>query len=204
MLSVIIPTLWRAKEITLKLIEMLEQSPFVFEIVLIDNSKKPPALNGFKKLYHIKEYRNTYYCPAVNKGVALSSSSYICICNDDVLVRDSVHSIALDHLNKDIGIIGLANFVEGYSYDPTRETKIKRVFKREQGFACIYYIHKDNWINIPKELKIYFGDDYQLDNIQKPHFAITNPDIRGLISKTSNDPEFDKLKEKDRLFYLKY
>lgn len=202
-LSVIIPTLWKSKEITLQLLKGLSDSEYVSEIILIDNSKNPPDLGFFKKIIHVKEYRNTYYCPAINKGFSLCSSNYICVSNDDVVIKDFMHHISLDFLSEEVGMLGLSGFVPNFKYDPKRETKIKRAYTRGFGYACVYYIHRKSWIDIPKGLRIWYGDDYQFNKIHKNHYEITNPGVIGVVSATSDDSKFDFIKKEDFINYKK-
>ena len=182
--SVIIPTLWKVQDITLELLHTLINSEHVGEVILIDNSTNPPELYPHDKLIHIKEYKNTYYCPAINKGVKLSKFDKLCICNDDIVVGDINHHV-INLINlEDFGMVGLFGFNELYKYDNRVKTILAQVTERDYGFACLYYIHKNNWIDIPDDLKIFGGDDYQFYRMGKPKLVLINPQVKGTVSAT--------------------
>lgn len=204
-MSVIIPTLWRCEDILYNSLIKLQNSNSVEEVIIIDNSTTPPDLpKSLTKVVHIKEYKNTYYCPAVNKGVRLATSDFLCILNDDISVGEKNHQISLKWLSEGIGMLGLGGIYNGFQHNPEKSVKLIRVRERPYSYACLYYIHKSNWIDFPKGLKIHYGDDYQFENIKKPHFAIENPIVNSLISQTASDPVFNKIIEQDSYIYHKY
>lgn len=202
-LSVVIPTLWKVPDITLRSLSLLNESMYVKEIILIDNTPNPPNLN-LNKVRHIKEYRNTYCYKPLNKGHRLSQSDYLCMANDDIIIGDKTHQTALKWLTGDIGMIGLSGFNESYKYNPQRETKIKVVRCREYAYACLFYIHKKNWIDIPDDLKIWYGDDYQFNKINKPHYKIVNPEVKGYVSASNSNTVFDEIIKQDKINYLNH
>ena len=123
--SVVIPTLLKDEDVLLKLLSTLLLDDGVYEILLINNSKKkfnftPKFLDSISEqekenfinkiseknsvLRVINMPENIYVNPAWNLGVKLASSRYIAIFNDDMLVPfgyvSAVYSKVKEHENK--------------------------------------------------------------------------------------------------------
>ena len=89
-ISFIIPTLWRP-DTTLELLQFLERSEDVQEIIIIDNAPSHrPDLPQLRKLHLVEQDSNCYVNPAWNLGVELAQSNLICLCNDDILFADNL------------------------------------------------------------------------------------------------------------------
>jgi hypothetical protein len=66
------------------------------------------------------------------------------------------------------------------------------------------FIHKDSWIPIPEEMKVWCQDDWLFvknRNLGKQNYALTNFKIEGNISLTNNildsNSEIQKIREID-------
>ena len=200
MISVVIPTLWRCDGLVERL-EQLSKIPNVGEIILIDNTENPPQLN-IKKLFHIKEMRNTYVYAAWNKGVALARYDNICILNDDIDFEDSIFEYVEPHISHKIGMIGLYQFEGIPYYDDDKKFKlIDAKGWRCNGFACMFFIHRNSYVKIPETMRVWYGDDYLFLKVGKPNYFMLNVNVSGPTSITSNDPSFDKIKANDKLYY---
>lgn len=203
MLTVIIPTLWKIDRLTETLKE-LENCEHVNQIILIDNTGIERDIQN-RKLTYILEKENTYVNPAWNKGVSLSHNDKICILNDDIWFDwDSLKEID-EFISKDIGLLGMSP----NNYNISESGKIKFVgidsdWKTNKGFrppgyGCCLFIHKENWIPIPEEMKIWAGDDFifYYQNSRK-NYIIEGLRCQGHISFTCNSIEnFDQIKIND-------
>ena len=72
------------------------------------------------------------------------------------------------------------------------------------GFGCLFFIHKDNWKDIPEGLDLYYGDnfifDLQLAN-GKQNFIITNLNFETPFAATTGDPALSRgFLEKEKIF----
>jgi hypothetical protein len=202
-ISIVLPTLWRVPGLIDRL-KQLSDIEEISDIILIDNSDDPPNLD-IKKLNHVKEYKNTFIYAAWNKGVRLSKSNKICVMGDDVFFDSSIFGKMLKHIDTDKGMIGLSTFYGNPIFDngdTTQELRIENANGwRCDGFACIFFIHKQNWINIPEEFKIWYGDDWLFKKMTKPNYQIHNINVWGSTSMTINNPIFDDHKSRDKELY---
>lgn len=199
MISVIIPTMWLAEGL-LDRLHQLSLIAEVGEIILIDNSETPPDLE-IPKLVHIREYKNTYVNPAWNKGVELSKHDRLCIMNDDIGFEDDLFSQVEPHISEDKGMIGLYEF-DGVPYrDEDKLFKLVDTKRwRGMGYACLFFIHKKSYVEIP-EMKIWYGDDYLFHCNTKTNYYMANANVWGTPSITSRNPIFDPIKQRDSEIY---
>ena len=215
-LTVVIPTLWKSEGF-LDRLKTLATVEAIGEIILIDNTTNPPDLE-IPKVQHIIEFKNTYVNPAWNKGVRMSTYDKICIMNDDVDVENIVFSQALPHITEDKGMIGLYEYhgtgvwedEPGCDYSrPNYFRKKDLDFKvieigndRKPGYGCFWFIHKNSYLMIPEQIKVWYGDDYIFYRNGKPNYSMINLNIVGKPSQTSDLPEFDEIKRLDYHYYI--
>jgi glycosyltransferase involved in cell wall biosynthesis len=196
--TVIIPTLWKSNR-TEQLLNDLINSEFVDDIVIIDNSDNlTPIVHP--KIQHIIEGQNTYVTPAWNKGVTLAKNENIAICNDDINFNPNIFGLLLK--NNIEGIIGQASQNYNNSYDEipflSELTGI-----RPWGWGSLLLTQKQYWISIPEELKVWYNDDFitQINPCKK--WILNNFTIVTEMSTTSDLPEFNSIKENDRIEWEK-
>lgn len=202
--SVVIPTLLKDEDVLSKLLSILLLDDGVYEILLINNSKKqfnftPKFLDTvsvqeketfIKKIHErnnvlriINMPENIYVNPAWNLGVKLASSRYVAILNDDMFVPfnyvSAVYAKVKEHENrgrfdrsvKPLGIIGvnIKNIcntdVQNFTYYPTMSSL---AFEPLQNIISLYhyaialFVTKENYFEIPYDLKVFCGDNYIL------------------------------------------
>lgn len=205
MISIIIPTLWKVDRLYQTLKE-LEECKYVSEIILIDNTgEKKNIVNS--KLIYVLETQNTYVNQSWNKGVNISKESKICILNDDIWFDwNNLNKISSFISNK-IGLIGMSS--DNYHIQSDSELKLIEIppdWKTQKGhrpigYGCCLFIHKDNWISIPNDMKIWAGDDYifYYKNDLK-NYIIDGLKCYGHMSATSDSSEsFNPIKENDMM-----
>ena len=182
MLSIVIPTVW-GHEPFCRFLEHVVELPVVGEIILINNNvdKTPDhsVLSNHKVQMH-NQKENIFVNPAWNLGVSLAKNNTVCILSDDVLVDLRIFFEADRFISKDIGLLSIginhqlfrAQNNQFDDVDPanlilTGDLKIRASTKgpHTTGMGSLFFIHKDNWIDIPDSLKVYWGDTWQL-NIQ--------------------------------------
>jgi hypothetical protein len=193
--SVIIPTMWYSDKI-LKSLPLLESSPDVGEIILIDNNKsrRPAQISSTDKIILLEQEKNIFVNPAWNLGVELSNYENICISNDD-LVWD-VNCLPYINENLHLGIIGQ----DGKNYYSGGEYSLHKLDKRGWGWGCLLFVHKTKWKPIPSTLKVAYGDDWLLREIGGWMITgiqiETEPHPWGL-SRTASRNEFVKISVED-------
>lgn len=182
MYSVVALTMWKCDRFQQTLRE-LSKHPLVGEIILIDNTSNDLKIE-LPKLVHILEGKNTYINPAWNKGVSLAKYDKLLILNDDLWFDWNILNIVEPYVNEEIGMIGMAE--ENFD-NPLSEFGLEPINHRNGGFACAFFIHKNNWINIPFEMKLWGGDDWLFvknRNNGKQNYKIVGFKLEGEVSGT--------------------
>jgi glycosyltransferase involved in cell wall biosynthesis len=196
--TVIIPTLWKSNR-TEQLLNDLINSEFVDDIVIIDNSDNlTPIVHP--KIQHIIEGQNTYVTPAWNKGVTLAKNEHIAILNDDINFNPNIFGLFL--ANEVEGIVGQAsdNYNKPYDMIPGLG-KLEGI--RPWGWGSLLLTQKKYWIPIPEELKVWYNDDFMTEINPYPKWVLHNFTIVTEMSTTSDLPEFNPIKENDRIEWEK-
>jgi hypothetical protein len=199
MYSVVALTMWKCDRFQQTLRE-LSKHPLVGEIILIDNTTNDLKIQ-LPKLIHILEGKNTYINPAWNKGVSLAKYDKLLILNDDLWFDWNILNIIEPYVNKEIGMIGMAE--ENFS-NPLNEFGLEPINHRNGGFACAFFIHKNNWIDIPFEMKLWGGDDWLFvknRNNGKQNYKIVGFKLDGEVSGTLENadliPTLNPIKQRD-------
>ena len=104
--SAIIPTLWRAKEFTDHLVDVLAEDKSVGEIIIIDNAPADFFYDN-EKVVMLKQEENIYVNPSWNLGIEEAAYDKFIILNDDIIIPYNFVSQLEKWLSKDKGIIGI-------------------------------------------------------------------------------------------------
>jgi FkbM family methyltransferase len=193
--SVIVPTMWRCDTFPL-FVKKLADTDLVGEIIIINNDvPKTLKLEYSPKitLYNFKD--NIGVNPAWNFGVQKAKFNKLCIVNDDVAFDTKLFEKIYDYVIPEKGVSGLCpGEVENFKQPPVTDKSIQIIPWEGQhtfGFGSLMFIHKNNWINIPNELKIYYGDNFIFDRmlkLDKINYLITNIDYFTKWAQTTSDP----------------
>ena len=176
MISIIIPTLWNYKPFC-NFLQYVAELSVVGEIIIIDNNnKEAPAHDvlGHKKVRHCIMEKNMFVNPSWNIGVELSSHDILCFLSDDVAVDLRVFFEADRFVSKDIGILSFGTNLDLINLHKKEYGKIEKISnlvisgditieEGSLGIGSCFFIHKENWIRIPDEFKLYCGDEWQFD-----------------------------------------
>jgi hypothetical protein len=161
----------------------LVKFPLVDEIIIINNDSKntpdDPILADEKiKMFDFGE--NIYVNPAWNFGVHTSKNDKVCILNDDMIFDIKLFFHLDDFPLEDTGVVGICpGHVE--HNQPKFETGSIKIIpwagQHTLGFGCLFFIHKSWWMDIPADLKVYYGDNWVFDTCLwkgKTNFIITD------------------------------
>jgi glycosyltransferase involved in cell wall biosynthesis len=205
--SVIIPTMW-CSDLILKLLDSLNDSPFVGEIILIDNdkSKRPPQITSTSKLRIIEQEQNIYVNPAWNLGVKIAKNDSIALINDDINFNPNIFEVINSEVLDMFGIIGMGEGNYKYEIDETNGPYIDRWKPgiNDGGWGCFIMFDKKNWINIPDNIKIWYGDNIIKDINPAPKGILRNFKIETEMSTTSDEPIWDDRKKEDYKNFINY
>lgn len=149
--------MWVPQSFEVQLTELIQQD-VIHEIIIINNKKnKTPDWKILEnpKINLIDQEHNIYVNPAWNLGVELAKFDYVCLLNDDILFDTNIFDAILPVLdNDDCGLYGLNMFSN------SDKLKLTRAHERCWGFGCLMIMKKKNYLQIPSELQILYGDDY--------------------------------------------
>jgi len=168
--SVVIPTMWKSNRI-IDMLNQLQSCDLVEDIIIIDNDYKNKLdVNlGFKVKY-LKQEENIFVNPAWNLGVSEASSNIVCLLNDDVSFNvNSLFSQIYKCFDrfKCIGINSKSYRLEHGPHD----IAITPGHHIKQGWGCCIFVDRSMWVNIPNELKIFYGDNWIIKHYQPWSFT---------------------------------
>lgn len=207
--TIVIPTIWSSDKIY-ESVKKLNESYAVGEIIIINN--KPEAckrkLEG-EKIIEIVPGDNIFVNPAWNLGVKNASYSKICLLNDDVILEDmALHYMTLKLEEKNVGVVGLAkscyNLSDAHIDYRQRPFYLEQISIRNRGYGCAIFIKKENWVEIPSDLKIWFGDDYLIKKHEGKVFRLHGPKVWADMSQSVESPEVQQIIQSDIQASLRY
>ncbi len=205
MISVIIPTLWRSPYVG-DLIKYLSAIPEVGEIIIIDNDN-PNSIkyaDHMAKLRVIENPENNYVNPSWNQGVNAAKYDKLCILNDDVIIPSNVFTLMNTCLSENIGMVGLAHSlfdnIQSNSSDLVENQPIclYKSNRRNFGYGCCIFIHRNSYTHIPDGLRIQYGDDWLFYSSDKQNYVLQGFKIVGKLSASLLD-ENQKLINEDQV-----
>ena len=200
MVSIIIPTMWIPSLFCDAITEYLLSS-IIDEIIIIDNNPQSrPLLPTNEKLIVLTRNINIYVNPAWNWGVSVAKNENIILINDDIFIKD-IDSIMTKLLESNFDLVGL-NLNEINSSNGVVISEKKDYMG--EGFGCFLFFKKKNYVSIPNDLKVWYGDRILFENnknIGEIHFDNCIIEISKTV-RSSN--EIKKILHEDRINYSKY
>ena len=212
--SAIIPTLWKAKEFTDHLVDVLVEDESVGEIIIIDNAPTDFCYTD-EKVCTLKQSENLYVNPSWNLGVEESDYDKFIILNDDIIIPYNFVYELESLLTEDRGVVGIDynavvatdGFIDENITFLDRKITLKSIRMRDWGFGIVIAGNKKSYHKIPENIRIWYGDDYlvQLNNERtKTSYVIDNVPIFTKMSATSDLAEFEEIKDIDILMYDRF
>lgn len=201
--TIVIPTLWKSNRIH-TLLKSLIECGYVDEIILIDNSKE--FKNYYDTLDKVKVLTpvvNIYVNPAWNYGVKLSKNNCIALINDDITFDTKIFGKLDEETLKTYGFVGMDKLNYETLNDDETKWEIKVTKSKPYGWGCLILFHKENWMPIPEQMKIWYGDNYMCEINPAPKMILTNFKVDTEMSSTSDNPMWLDVKNRDTDFYMK-
>ena len=202
--SVVIPTLWKSDR-TKKLLVDLQECEYVDEIIVIDNLYNGYQDTKVEKIRFVSFGGNIYVNPAWNKGIELARNNQIALLNDDINFNPNIFEVITEDILNQFGIIGMGegNYkslnIEG---DPILEVWQPGV--NDWGWGCFIMLNKKDWIDIPDNIKIWYGDNFIKDVNPAPKACLRNFRVETEMSTTSDEKEWDEIKKEDYNNFINY
>jgi hypothetical protein len=204
--SIIIPTLWKSNRIH-KLLRDLIKCQFVDEIILIDNAGKFfEYYEALDKVKLVQVEENIYVNPAWNLGIKIAKNDLVALINDDINFDTSIFGVIDENILNTFGIVGMG---EGNYKDKIDESKglylnIWNTNINDWGWGCFIMLNKKNWIDIPDNIKIWYGDNFIKDVNPSPKAVLRNFRVETEMSTTSDGDEWDDRKKEDHINFINY
>jgi len=202
--SVIIPTLWKSNRIH-KLLWDLIKCDYVDEIILIDNAGKYfEYYEALDKVKLVQVEENIYVNPAWNLGIKIAKNDLVALVNDDINFDTNIFGVITKDILSEFGIIGQSefNYKVNNSDEPVLEKWTGKV--RDWGWGCLIMLDKNNWIDIPDNIKIWYGDDYIFKCNPSPKSTLKNFNIETEMSTTSDETIWNERKKEDYNNFINY
>lgn len=194
------PTLWRSHR-TVGLLQDLDRSPFVGEIVLIDNARDArPALPDLPRLVAIDPGQNIFVNPAWNLGAQRATRPLLCIANDDVSFPvDEVLGFVWAERDR-LGSFGVhpASYAAGEEAAPPR---LEEGYDFHQRWGCLFFLARRSYVPIPERLRIWYGDNW-LAARARPNYSL-HTRVRTEHATSSRSPEFEAVLASDRRWWFR-
>jgi hypothetical protein len=201
--TVVIPTMWVSPFILKKMAWKYNDSPYVKEILIINNNDSHKVNLDLPKVRVIGTGANLYVNPSWNLGVKEAKTQRVIIANDDIFINPFNSLMELIDRNLAPGvIIGMStSCYRQKGLSPGHMRIDVKTGMRNWGFGTFMAIYKDSYVQIPDKYKIFCGDDI----LYKANKAMV---VRGVevitkMSETVSNPIFKQIKRDDVALYNK-
>jgi glycosyltransferase involved in cell wall biosynthesis len=206
--SIIIPTLWKSGR-TQKLIEDLLECQYVNEIIIIDNTNTEECdklSTIHSKLRMVSKGENIYVNPAWNWGIELAKNNLVALVNDDINFDTNVFGVIDEKILDTFGIVGMGedNYKEQIDESKGPYLDIWKPGVNDWGWGCLMMLKKSDWLPIPNEIKIWYGDNIIKDVNSVSKGVLRNFKVETEMSTTSDETEWDEVKKKDYEYFINY
>jgi hypothetical protein len=204
--SIVIPTLWKSNRIG-KLLFDLIKCEFVDEIILIDNGNKFfEYFEALDKVKLVQVEENIYVNPAWNLGIKIAENNLIALLNDDINFNPNIFGAIDENLLNQFGIIGMGegNYKEPIDEETGPYLDVWQPGVNDWGWGCFIMLNRKNWIDIPDNIKIWYGDNFIKDVNPSPKACLRNFKVETEMSTTSDEPVWDERKKEDYNNFINY
>lgn len=187
LITVVVPTMWKAQSIFESQLKMLIDCDLISEIIIYNNDVKSTPdweLLGNKKVTLLTlgdEHKNYYVNPCWNAGVERSITQKVCIMNDDIAFDIGVIDAVFNKVQPSSGVFGI---VADADRVPMINGGNSIFFQKWMsgwysfGFGQLMFLHKNNWNPIIDGLDVYYGDNFIFNHHLS--LGLDNYLIRGL------------------------
>lgn len=202
--SIIIPTLWKSNR-TKKLLADLHECEYVDEIILIDNTLTTVSDITEGKLRIVSFGENIYVNPAWNWGIHNAKNASVALVNDDINFNPNIFEVINTDILHQFGIIGMGegNY-KSLNIDGDPILEVWKPGVNDWGWGCFIMLNKKYWIDIPTNIKIWYGDNIIKDINPSPKAVLRNFRVDTEMSTTSDEPIWNDRKKEDYENFIKY
>lgn len=211
MISIVIPTLQKNKEVLYNLIDSLDTDKSVGEILIIDNSLKGIEYLS-QKVRVITPKENLFVNPSWNLGVKEAKYDIVALFNDDISVCENFCSSVISKMTPEMGIVGFnsTDFMtvcSDFKEQPTKnEISLEEIKYMDKYFGVAMFFFKSAYTPIPNEIKIVYGDAWLINQCwrkKKKNYRINGQQIFHIGSLSSSNPKLKPICNSDAKIYRK-
>ena len=201
--SIVIPTLWKSDR-TKKLLSDLNECEYVDEIIVINNQLTDVLDGKVEKVRHVSFGKNIYVNPAWNWGIHNAKNDLVALLNDDINFNPNIFEVITEDVLNQFGIIGMGegNY-KSLNIDGDPILEVWQPGINDWGWGCFIMLHKKHWIDIPDNIKIWYGDNFIKEINPAPKACLRNFRVDTEMSTTSDGKEWDVIKQNDQVNFLK-
>lgn len=202
--SIVIPTLWKSDR-TKKLLSDLTECEHVDEIIVIDNTLTDITDNTAGKIRTVSFGENIYVNPAWNWGIHNAKNAFVALVNDDINFNPNIFEVINNDILNQFGIIGMGegNY-KSLNIDGDPILEVWKPGVNDWGWGCFIMLNRKYWIDIPNDIKIWYGDNIIKDVNPSPKAVLRNFRVETEMSTTSDEAIWDERKEEDYRNFLNY
>lgn len=202
MFSVVIPTLQKSPKLG-RLVASLDAVDLVGEIIVINNAPEPLVFAS-RKVRILNQAENIFVNPAWNLGAEQARFPWLAILNDDVVLgRDFFARAALLLRTGRVGMVGLnKDHVTGSSGGIRKFVPASPAYKRGIAFGVAMAMPTKNYVPIPENLKVFYGDDWIFHSQTRRNWTLRNIHIDVDMSVTSGAPKFLAMGREEKRWYF--
>jgi hypothetical protein len=204
--SIIIPTLWKSNRIHKLLFDLID-CEFVDEIILIDNAGRYfEYYEALDKVKLIQVEENIYVNPAWNLGIKVAKNELVALINDDINFDSNILGLIGKDILDSYGIVGMGqgNYKDLIDEERGPYLEVWKPGVDDWGWGCFIMLNRKYWIDIPNDIKIWYGDNIIKDVNPTPKSILRNFKVETEMSTTSDEAEWDARKKQDQINFIKY
>jgi hypothetical protein len=202
--SIVIPTLWKSNR-TKRLLSDLNECEYVDEIIVIDNTLTSISDTQEGKMRIVSFGENIFVNPAWNWGIHNAKNTSIALINDDINFNPNIFEVITENVLNQFGIIGMGegNY-KSLNIDGDPILEVWQPGVNDWGWGCFIMLNKTHWIDIPNDIKIWYGDNIIKDVNPTPKAVLRNFRVDTEMSTTSDEPIWNDRKKEDYNNFINY
>jgi len=198
--TIIIPTMWLFPNSLRDMVSKYDSLSMVKEILIIDNKPSKKIEFNEKKVRVIGIGRNQYVNPSWNFGVKEAKTEKVILANDDITIGN------IKNLLKVIEgclVPGVVIGMDASCYKSgKREWNIIKPKRMTYGFGVFMAMHKTDYKEVPKEFKVWYGDNIQF--ISNTPIVIAGVKIDTPMAGTTRQLNLRKERIQEKKSFIEY
>jgi FkbM family methyltransferase len=198
MFTVTVPTMWRCLDIFQRALIEYCNCDYVDEVIIVNNDVKLTQdweILNHEKIVMLNQEKNIKVNPAWNLGVKLAKNDRVAIINDDVVFDMKLFEKLQGRINSFSGVHGFITGEAHFNHPLSTDYSISFMNMQHDislfGFGMAMFLHRSNWVVIPEQFEIYYGDDFiiktHIDRNLTP-VMIYNHRFESPMAATCTDP----------------